>query len=91
MEHSDNVKGATLQDVKAMPTQDPTARDSVAEGRVIHEVPELLSGMSDEELSAASRKLVRKLDLRLMAPLILMYIMNYLDRSGSYVAHVCTH
>lgn len=44
------------------------------------ELPPLLRDIPAEELEKMQRKLVRKLDLRLMAPLILMYIMNYLDR-----------
>lgn len=82
MEHPNNTKDSTMQDVKSVPTQDSAPRESVNEGQIRRGVPELLRDMSEEQLEAASRKLVRKLDLRLMGPLILMYIMNYLDRSA---------
>ncbi|KEZ41713.1 hypothetical protein SAPIO_CDS6896 [Scedosporium apiospermum] len=44
------------------------------------ECPEILRSLNEEEKKRLERLLVRKLDARLMAPLILMYIMNYLDR-----------
>ncbi|TPX15851.1 uncharacterized protein E0L32_000185 [Thyridium curvatum] len=52
------------------------------------ELPPLLRDIPAEELEKMQRKLVRKLDLRLMAPLILMYIMNYLDRNAIAAAKI---
>lgn len=43
-------------------------------------MPEILAGMSDEELNALEKKLRRKLDCRLLPMLCLIQIMNYLDR-----------
>ena len=44
-------------------------------------LPLALVNMTLEERKELERKLVRKLDLRLMVPAIFMYILNYLDRS----------
>jgi len=46
--------------------------------------PDSLAGSRDGELlgalrSSAERKLVRKLDMRLLPTIVLIYIMNYID------------
>ena len=43
-------------------------------------LPPLLQALSDDEREKLEKHLVRKLDLRLMPMLVLIYIMNYLDR-----------
>lgn len=49
---------------------------------LIHgELPLSLRDLSPEELKACEKGLLRKLDARLMPTMILIYIMNYLDRS----------
>jgi len=57
---------------------------SVDEGHVsnvvIRELPPLLRDLSPEELDACEKRLRRKIDLRLLQTLIIIYIMNYLDR-----------
>lgn len=60
-------------------------RSSITQGetRVILEnaaLPLSLRGLSADELKACEKKLVRKIDARLMPMMILIYIMNYLDR-----------
>ncbi|WQF78691.1 Putative MFS transporter superfamily [Colletotrichum destructivum] len=47
---------------------------------VPHDLPELLKGLSEGELAALEKKLIRRLDTRMLPTMILMYIMNYLDR-----------
>ncbi|ERT01661.1 hypothetical protein HMPREF1624_02913 [Sporothrix schenckii ATCC 58251] len=44
--------------------------------------PAFLVGMSAEERQAMETKLKRKIDLRLMPMIILMYILNYIDRNN---------
>ena len=44
--------------------------------------PELVVAMTPEYRLAAEAKLRRKIDLRLLPMIILMYIMNYLDRNN---------
>lgn len=44
------------------------------------ELPDVLRSLTTEEMRQLERRVVRKLDARLMTPLILMYILNYLDR-----------
>lgn len=46
----------------------------------VFEPPELVKAMSPEQRAAAEKKLKAKIDLRLMPMIVLMYIMNYLDR-----------
>ncbi|KAF6231786.1 hypothetical protein HO173_010088 [Letharia columbiana] len=46
------------------------------------EPPELVKNLSLEERQHLETALVRKIDLRLLPMLILMYIMNYLDRNN---------
>ncbi|KAL2403804.1 hypothetical protein ABEF92_006889 [Exophiala dermatitidis] len=53
-----------------------------------HQLPTSLCNLSEEELDKMKRHLVRKLDMRLMGPLILMYIMNYLDRNAIAAAKI---
>ncbi|CAK7232848.1 hypothetical protein SCUCBS95973_008396 [Sporothrix curviconia] len=49
---------------------------------VVRRVPPLLQDLSDEEFAALEKRLVRKIDMRLLPPLIIIYIMNYLDRNA---------
>ena len=44
------------------------------------EAPEFLRNMTPEERIAVEARLRRKIDLRLLPMIVLMYIMNYLDR-----------
>lgn len=44
--------------------------------------PPLIKDLSDEEYSVLEKKLIRKMDMRLMPMVILIYIMNYLDRNA---------
>jgi len=46
------------------------------------EAPALVREMTEEQRIHAEAKLVRKIDYRLMPMVILMYIMNYLDRNN---------
>lgn len=43
-------------------------------------LPPLLRDLGPEEITILEKKLKRKIDWRMMPPLIVMYIMNYLDR-----------
>ncbi|RKL16196.1 hypothetical protein BFJ68_g5447 [Fusarium oxysporum] len=56
--------------------------DSKSQGQVISPKPEALQHLSDEEVTALEKRLRRKIDLRLLPCMILIYIMNYLDRLG---------
>lgn len=53
--------------------------------------PELVRKMTPEERAEREKKLVRKIDLRLLPMIILMYILNYIDRYAhldSYVGYL---
>ncbi len=57
------------------------------------ETPEWIRNLSPQERLEIESKLKRKIDLRLMPMIILMYIMNYLDRvsQGSEMRLALTH
>lgn len=46
----------------------------------ISQLPPLLQNLAVEEREALEKRLVRSLDIRLMPMLVLIYILNYLDR-----------
>ena len=56
--------------------------------RMKREPPELVVKLSPEERAHAERALTKKIDLRLLPMLILMYIMNYLDRNNIAAARL---
>ena len=58
-------------------------QDGIAQtSRAQREAPEFIRSLSVEERAALEKKLVRKIDLRLLPMVIVMYIMNYLDRNN---------
>lgn len=46
------------------------------------EAPAYVAGLTPEEREQAEKALVRKIDIRLLPMIILMYILNYLDRNN---------
>jgi len=46
------------------------------------ELPDSLKGLPKEELAVLEKKLVRRIDVRLLPILVIMYILNYLDRNN---------
>ena len=52
------------------------------------EHPELIKNMSLEERQHSEKALVRKIDLRLLPMIVLMYIMNYFDRNNIAAARL---
>ncbi|RKF54876.1 putative transporter [Erysiphe neolycopersici] len=52
------------------------------------DIPEFLRETSNEERDALENKLKRKIDLRLIPLLVLIYIMNYLDRGNIAAAKI---
>lgn len=52
------------------------------------EAPELVRNLTLEERRAAEKKLLRRIDRRLLPMLILMYILNYLDRNNIAAARL---
>ncbi|KAJ0333132.1 hypothetical protein COL922a_011009 [Colletotrichum nupharicola] len=49
-------------------------------------LPELLRDLTEDELKDLEKKLIRKVDMRMLPTMILIYIMNYLDRLVSSVS-----
>ncbi|PVH98164.1 MFS general substrate transporter [Periconia macrospinosa] len=62
--------------------------DAQVQGPPARLPPESLRGLSPEAIAQAERRMVRKLDTRLIFPLIVIYIMNYLDRNAIAAAKV---
>ncbi|KAF9887420.1 hypothetical protein FE257_010275 [Aspergillus nanangensis] len=52
------------------------------------EAPAYVAGLSPEERIEAEKRLVRKIDMRLLPMIIIMYIMNYLDRNNIATARL---
>lgn len=57
-----------------------TSAARIDPGLRVLEPPEWIAALSPEERVEIEFKLKRKIDLRLLPMVILMYIMNYLDR-----------
>jgi hypothetical protein len=53
---------------------------------VVPKTDDAISHWSAEERARAEKKLVRKLDFRLMPMMIVIFIMNYIDVSRLYLA-----
>ena len=82
--HSSNEKMSSSDDRFI---EDATTQIS-SNPKVRREPPELVRHLSPDERAAAERALTRKIDLRLLPMLVLMYIMNYLDRNNIAAARL---
>lgn len=51
-------------------------------GQAVGRMPTFLLAMTEEERELMEKKLVRKIDARLLIMLVVMYILNYLDRNN---------
>lgn len=73
---------ATDEEIGKAKAQDETPQDPAmaAAKQWGMQPPEILRGMSAEERTALEKKLRRKIDFRLLPMIILMYILNYIDR-----------
>jgi len=61
--------------------QDPSyVPEAAIQPRRTFEAPEFIRNMTPEKRKAVETRLKRKIDLRLMPMIVLMYILNYLDR-----------
>jgi len=61
---------------------DEMEKDNLDRPRRGLEAPPLVAAMSNEDRNAVEKRLVRRIDTRLLPPIIVMYIMNYLDRNN---------
>ena len=62
--------------------EDKLGAESAISERLKREPPPLVKAMSPDERELAERLLVRKIDLRLLPMIVLIYIMNYIDRNN---------
>ena len=65
-----------------------TSLDKSTTTRTKRQPPELVRDLSPEERQRLEKALVRKIDFRLLPMIILMYIMNYLDRNNIAAARL---
>lgn len=72
-----DTKSNTSDHVEDLDQSPKNAVDTLA-GRM----PEFLRGLSAEEKAELEKKLVRKVDARLLVMIVVMYILNYLDRNN---------
>jgi hypothetical protein len=63
-------------------TKTHVSTSSTKKGKVIDDrgLPPQLRDMSPEEIAILEKKLIRKIDWRMMPTMIILQIMNYLDR-----------
>jgi hypothetical protein len=66
----------------------PHLESTTFKQRGVMEPPELVKAMSPEERAKFEKHLVRKIDLRLLPAVVIMYIMNYLDRNNIAAARI---
>lgn len=89
--HEDSEKGLSVPEIDSGSDKARVQEiDTVGGPEVIavpesrrFEAPEFIRNWTPEERQHAEKKLKAKIDLRLMPMIILMYIMNYLDRVSS--------
>ncbi|KAL8652600.1 MAG: hypothetical protein Q9210_002586 [Variospora velana] len=67
-------------------SNDPDSNDPSVRKR--REAPPLVRDLAPEERDRLERALVKKIDLRLLPMLIIMYLMNYLDRNNIAAARL---
>lgn len=77
--NSNNIEVAPPSATSPSAVEAAQAKDVSAKQRGL-EPPEVLRTMSAEERAAFEKKLRRKIDLRLLPMIIVMYILNYIDR-----------
>lgn len=73
---------------KATHVEDENSLEASATIRRRQEAPELVKDLTPEERLKLERALVWKIDLRLLPMIVLMYIMNYLDRNNIAAARL---
>lgn len=65
-----------------------SSQENILTTRVGREPPSLIKNLSTDERRRLELALVRKIDVRLLPMIILMYIMNYLDRNNIAAARL---
>lgn len=83
MGSSDSVNGPTKGATQHI--DDPS---NISRPSLTLEAPELVRNMTPEHRLIVETRLKRKIDLRLLPMIILMYIMNYLDRNNIAAARL---
>jgi hypothetical protein len=80
VKHARNDKLAADQEYAIESHNSPNGVIGNTPSRRSLQPPELVARMSPEERIHIEAKLKRKIDLRLMPMIIIMYILNYIDR-----------
>lgn len=74
--------GVTAAPDISKPSIDNIEITTAPEPNLKKEPPPCVSILTPEERHNAEKKLVRKIDIRLLPVLVIMYILNYLDRNN---------
>ena len=74
--------------VKQTADVEPASDMDAPKRELLRGAPPIIQQMSVEERRDLETKLVRRIDLRLLPMLVLMYIMNYLDRNNIAAARI---
>lgn len=80
LDMDDKEKSAHVEDES--PTRATTTRSNGMQP------PDLVKAMTADDRATFEKHLVRKIDLRLMPAVVIMYIMNYLDRNNIAAARI---
>lgn len=88
MVKTDLIDGDLDDNKSPQNTSDEFLENAPTTTRNNREPPELVRNLAPDERAGLERKLVRKIDTRLLPMLILMYIMNYLDRNNIAAARL---
>lgn len=82
VEHSSFVEETTSNDQFAKSSPD-TSRPILEQARARGlQPPEIIANLTLEQRQELEARLTRKVDLRLMPTIVIMYIMNYIDRNN---------
>lgn len=73
-----NKEDSDMKEIEFAP--DEMAKDTDGGSPLV--MPASLAALSDSELATVRRRAILKLDARIMPCMVLMYIMNYLDRQN---------
>jgi hypothetical protein len=88
---ADKAEKGSRYDETASADEKPAAaaiEDSGQQQRMTMEPPEFIRGLTPEERHRLETQLKRKVDVRLLPAIIIMYILNYIDRCVTTILHM---
>lgn len=83
----DSAKVVDVENVEHAKTTSSHGPDSQHGQKPALQPPPWIAALSQEERHNLEKKLKRKIDLRLMPAIIIMYILNYIDRYVNFLSY----